>query len=188
MSAQVLKQAFASTAAVLWKVSPDQMTAPTPCYSWSVHDLVNHIVGGPDYFAETAETGVAPPRGDSPDFAVGDFAAVFDEGAEHAVAAFSAEGVMEKSLKLPFADLPGAVFVFIAAIDTFTHGWDLAKATGQSTDLDPPLAVQLLEVARASLPESLRGPDRKAPFGPEVEVAEPACPADALAAFMGRQP
>jgi uncharacterized protein (TIGR03086 family) len=188
MSAEVLQQAFTSTAAVLSQVSADHMTAPTPCASWSVHDLVNHIVGGPDYFAATAETGVAPSRGGSPDFAAGDFEAVFDQGAKHAVAAFRAPGVMEKPLKLPFAVLPGAVFVFIAAIDTFTHGWDLAKAIGQSTDLDPPLAAQLLEVARASLPDTLRGPDRQAPFGPEVEVAAPSCPADVLAAFMGRRP
>jgi uncharacterized protein (TIGR03086 family) len=164
------------------------MGDPTPCRSWTVHDLVNHIVGGPDFFAATAESGVAPGRGQSPDFAAGDFRAVFDEGAKRAVAAFRADGVMDKPMTLPFAKLPGSVFVFIAAIDSFTHGWDLAKATGQDTDLDPPLARQLLKVARASLPDSLRGPDRKAPFGPRVDLADPGSAADDLAAFMGRQP
>ena len=51
-------------------------------------------------------------------------------------------------MQLPFAELPGGVYVNIATTDTFTHGWDLAKATGQSTDLDPELATQLLAFAQ----------------------------------------
>jgi hypothetical protein len=34
----------------------------------------------------------------------------------------------------------------------------------------------------------MRGPDGRAPFGPRVEVAESAPPADRLAAFEGRHP
>lgn len=188
MSAEVLQQAFASTANVLSGVTAEQMAGPTPCASWDVHDLVNHIVAGPAHFAATAETGEAPHGGERPDYSAGDYTAVFNEGAARAVTAFSAEGAMGKMVTLPFATMPGGAFVFIAAIDTFTHGWDLAKATGQPTDLDPALAGQLLQVARASLPDSLRGPDGQAPFGPRVELAEAACPADQLAAFMGRQP
>ncbi len=188
MSADVLARAFACTAAVLAGVSVEDMTRPTPCVSWTVRDLVNHIVGGPDFFADTVEAGVAPSGAEPPDFTTGDFRAVFDAGAARAVAAFGAQGAMEKLLKLPFAELPGADFVFIAAIDTFTHGWDLAVATGQSSDLDPALAQQLLAVATAALPESLRGPDGHAPFGPRIEIADPAGAADELAAFMGRRP
>ena len=55
---------------------------------------------------------------------------------------------MEKILTLPFGEMPGAAFVGIAATDTFTHGWDVAKATGQKTDLDPDLAAQMLAGAR----------------------------------------
>jgi uncharacterized protein (TIGR03086 family) len=90
-------------------------------------------------------------------------------------------------LRLPFAELPGAVFVNIATTDTFTHGWDLARATGQSTDLDPELAATLLEFARAFLSDALRGSDGTAPFGAQVEAPPGASPADELAAFLGRQ-
>ena len=111
----------------------------------------------------------------------------FNRGAARAVKAFEADGVMDKTLKLPFAELPGGVFVNIATIDTFTHGWDLARATGQSTDLDPELATQLLAFAQGFLSDALRGPDGKAPFGPQVEAPAGAGPADRLAAFLGRQ-
>ena len=96
--------------------------------------------GGPLCFASFAGTG-NPPEGDAPNFAAGDdCVAVFTAGAAQAVEAFSADGAMERIMHPPFGDLPGSVFVNIAAIDTFAHGWDLAKATGQPTDLDPALA------------------------------------------------
>ncbi len=72
-------------------------------------------------------------------------------------------------------------------IDTFTHGWDLAKATGQSTDLDPEVAAQLLQFAQAFLSDAMRGPDGSAPFGAAVEAPAGAGAADQLAAFLGRQ-
>jgi uncharacterized protein (TIGR03086 family) len=188
MGSELLSQACASTGAILAKVSKDQLDQATPCSSWQVRDVINHVVGATTYFAVTAETGEAPSRQDEPDFADGDFVAAFTAGAARAVAAFGADGVMDKTLKLPFADLPGGVFVNIASGDVFTHGWDLARATGQSTDLDPETAEQILQFGQAFLSEAMRGPDGQAPFGPEVEVPESASAADRLAGFMGRQP
>ena len=103
MSADTLEQAFASTARILANVSADQLDSPTPCRSWKVRDLVNHIVGGASFFAITAETGEAPSGGGAvPDFAAGDFCADFDAGAKRAVSAFRAEGAMDKMMTLPF--------------------------------------------------------------------------------------
>ena len=104
MSAEVLQRAFASTRGVLANVSADQMDLPPPCASWSVRDVVNHIVGGTTYFAVTAETGTAPSVRDA-DHAAGDFKAQFDEGAQRAVEGFSAEGAMEKPMKRVHLDL-----------------------------------------------------------------------------------
>ena len=189
MSADLLEQAFASTARVLGNVKPNQLDDPTPCASWKIRELLNHVVGGTIFFATVAETGQPPAIGESPpDFSNGDYCAAFEQGAERAVAAFRAEGAMEKQMTLPFGQLPGAVFVNIAATDTFTHGWDLAKATGQSTDLEPELAQRLLENARGFLPDAMRGPDTQAPFGPRVDVPASSPAADQLAGFLGRTP
>jgi uncharacterized protein (TIGR03086 family) len=188
MSAEVLDRAFGEVSSVLATMSPDDMERPTPCASWKVRDLVNHVAASPTFFAVTAETGVAPARDAGDDLASGDYRAAFREGATRAVSAFEADGAMDKTMKLPFGELPGGVFVMIASTDMFTHAWDLAKATGRSTDLDPQLAAQLLEFARAALHEEMRGPDGVAPFGAEVEIDEGAPAADRLAAFMGRQP
>lgn len=69
---------------------------------------------------------------------------------------------------------------------TFTRGWDLAKATGQPTDLDREMASELLQEARMMAPDEFRRPDGVAPFGSIVVTPESASPANQLAAFLGR--
>src|ERR1700730_11667834 len=46
-----LNRALQSTLAVLTKVGPGDMDAPTPCASWDVRALVNHLVGTPRWWA-----------------------------------------------------------------------------------------------------------------------------------------
>ena len=104
-----------------------------------------------------------------------------------AIEAFGRTGALEKMITLPFGTLPGAAYLGIATTDAFTHGWDLARATGQSTDLDPALAAQLLEGSRAFIQPAFRGDDGKAPFGAEQPAPPNATNADALAAFLGRK-
>ncbi len=187
MGAELLSQAYTSTGAVLAGVSSADLDRATPCASWQVRELVNHVVGGAGWFAAIAATGETPET-EAQDFCAGDFKAVFAEDSARCVAAFAADGAMERIMQLPFGEMPGSAFVNIATVDTFTHGWDLARATGQSSDLDPELAVQLLAIAQASLPDTFRGPEGKAPFLPKVEAPAGAPAADQLAAFLGRQP
>jgi uncharacterized protein (TIGR03086 family) len=46
-----LDQALRSTLAILAKVGPDDLDAPTPCASWDVRALVNHFVGTARWWA-----------------------------------------------------------------------------------------------------------------------------------------
>jgi len=184
MSTQSLQQAITSTRAVLAGVTRDQLDSPTPCQSWTVAQLVDHVVGAQFFFTAVARG--EQLSGEPRKFADGDFLAAFDEGSATSVAAFSADGAMERIMHLPFGDMPGAAFIGIAATDTFTHGWDLARATGQGTDLDPGLAEALLTASKAAIQPAFRGPDGKAPFGPEQQAPAGATNADRLAAFLGR--
>ena len=73
--------------------------------------------------------------------------------------------------------------------DVVVHGWDLAKATGQSTDLDPELGQFALDWAKESLKPEFRGDEESGrSFGPEVPVAADAPLYDRLAGFFGRNP
>ncbi|HEY1827325.1 MAG TPA: TIGR03086 family metal-binding protein, partial [Acidimicrobiales bacterium] len=151
-----LEKAFASTGAVLGGVTAEQMDLDTPCQSWKVRDLVNHIVGAAAHFGQCAELGHPPDSEDTTDYAAGAFEATFNDAAVATVEAFRAEGTLEKIIHLPFGDFPGAAYMNIATGDTFTHGWDLARAIGQPTDLDPALAAKILDTVRPMLPDAFR--------------------------------
>jgi len=105
---------------------------------------------------------------------------------ETALAAFGSAGVLEKTVSLPFGEFSGADLMGLTARDQFTHGWDLARAIGHDTDLDPELAGELLIQARTEITEAFRGPDGVAFFGPAADAPASASPADRLAAFLGR--
>jgi uncharacterized protein (TIGR03086 family) len=187
-SAEIVARACASTAAVLATVDAADFGRATPCKSWTVKDVVDHIIDSAATYAELAETGAWPTDGEDYDRTAGDFRATFDRAAARLVAAFSAPAAMDKVMALPFGGMPGSICVWLAAGDMFLHGWDLAKATGQPTDLEPELAAQLLPPIEKLLPDTMRGPDGQAPFGPKVEAPASAPAADRLAAFTGRQP
>jgi uncharacterized protein (TIGR03086 family) len=178
-----LDRALQGTLAVLARVRPGDLDAPTPCASWDARALVNHFVGTARWWAATvAGDGDVADAG----YAAGDFVAAYEESIRIAVAAFGTDGALERVVRLPFGEFPGAVLRDLAAMEQFTHGWDLARATGQPTDLDPDLAAGLLAGARFAVLDAYRGPDGQALFGPAREAPAGAGPADQLAAFLGR--
>jgi len=178
MSTQSYEQAVTATRGVLARLTPEQLDADTPCQSWKVRDVVNHVIGAQWFFAGAPEKAPA-------DAAAGDFLASFDESTAGTLSVFSAPGAATQIFHLPFGDMPGAAVMGLAATDTFTHGWDVAKATGQSTDLDPSLAERLLALSQ-DIQDDFRGDDGAAPFGPEKQAPVDASAADRLAAFLGR--
>ncbi|MGF1599920.1 MAG: TIGR03086 family metal-binding protein [Acidimicrobiales bacterium] len=183
MSTKPFEAAIATTRSVLANVTPDQLDQATPCASWKVRDVINHVIAAQCFFAAGIKG--EPPTGEQ-DVASGDFLAAYDAATADALGALSGDGVMETTYKLPFGEMPGAAIAGLAATDTFTHGWDVAKATGQSTDLAPELAAGLLAASKQMIQPGFRGEDGKAPFGPEQSAPDGAPTADRLAAFLGR--
>jgi uncharacterized protein (TIGR03086 family) len=81
--------------------------------------------------------------------------------------------------------MPAPALLGLMTTDTLTHAWDLAKATGQDTNLAPELASQLLEQSRQSILPAFRSEEGNI-FGLEQDAPADASPADQLAAFLGR--
>jgi uncharacterized protein (TIGR03086 family) len=169
---------------VLAGIRVDQLGAPTPCVSWKVQDVIDHILGAQGFFVAGVK-GTPAAQGEGAG-ATDDFVGAFDEAAAATVAAFQGEGVMSATLNTPMGPMPGSALMGLATTDTFVHGWDVAKATGQPTDLEPALAAELLEQCRVTIPDAARGPEG-APFGPEQPAPAGASNADKLAAFLGRR-
>jgi uncharacterized protein (TIGR03086 family) len=190
MDSETFGRAVSASRPVIASVTPERMGESTTCESWKVADLVNHMIEAPAFAATVMETGdFAQHKGDGTDHVqAGDYLAAYDAATERALAAFRADGAMQKIVKMPFGELPGSVFLGIASGDAFMHGWDLAKSIGGDTDLDPELAAEILEAVTPLLPDEMRGPDGKAPFGPLVEVPADARAIDRLAGFLGRRP
>ncbi len=184
MSTEHFEAACASSREVMANVRTDQMQNSTPCAAWDVAGVINHLVGGQQFFV-AGMTGQPPSEGQ--DWASGDYMAAWDEGVANSIATFQAEGALEGVVKMPFGEMSGAAVMGLATNDTFTHGWDLAKATGQSTDLNSELATGILAQSRENIQDSFRGPEGAAPFGLEKSCPDDASAADQLAAFLGRE-
>lgn len=179
----MLTQADAVFREVLAGVTPDQMALPTPSDEWDVRALVNHVVLGNTWSAENIRSGDAPRPSDD---LIGDRDPMeaYTASADAMLAAFAEPGALGRTVKMPFGEMPGAGLAMFRFSDLLTHAWDLAKATGQSTDLAP----ELCEVALSMSRQYLDGRDRThMPFKDAVEVPESACAADRLAGYLGKR-
>ena len=162
-------------AAVLANVTADQLDAPTPCSEWKVRDLVAHVIGGNHRVA-----GSTPP-------APSDLAGLVEAHASSAKLAqdsFAAPDGLTRTMEMPFGNVPGSVVIGLRTTDLLTHAWDLASATGQSTDVDPELAEEALSAAKMRITDAFRGEGR--PFAAAQPCDEGRPAADRLAAFLGR--
>jgi uncharacterized protein (TIGR03086 family) len=149
--------------------------------------LVNHIIGGAYWYADAVRDRVTPPlEGDDDDYAAGDFRAAYAEGIRRAEDAFGAAGALDTEIAFVGRPVPATTVQRLCALDTFVHGWDLARALGRSTDLDPELADELREHAAPRLPKSFRGTDPDALYRPATDAPAGATAADRLAALLGR--
>ncbi len=183
----LLTRACASASGILGSVARGQLTRPTPCGDWQVRDLIDHIIGAADFFADIAEHGSSPAGREWPGYCDGDFAAAFARQADRMVAAFAAAGAMEKIMALPTGPAPGSRCVQVATGEIFVHGWDLARATGQAMPSGDAVAVALLSSQWPAMCADARNSDPSV-FAPAIQVAHQAPATDRLAALLGRDP
>ena len=183
-------RARASTARIVTGVEPGQLGLATPCVEWDVGAVLGHLVGGNRLFAHLA----AGNRMEGPlladpvalrALATDDPAGAYEETARMVAEIWREPGALERTVPMPFGPVPGPFAVTLHFVDTLVHGWDLARATGQDTHLDPEVAGAALAFARENLPGAMRGPGR--PFGLEVPTTSTSV-GDRLVAFMGRTP
>jgi len=180
---QQYEEAIAEFRTVLAAVTPAQVGDSTPCASFNVAQLVYHTIAT-QYMVVDALQG--KPFNTTPvEVAPSVQSATFDRAAADAVAELERDGAMEQRVTLPFGSFSGAELMGLGILDTFQHAWDLAKATGQDTDLAPAMAEALMAPAVAHMAHAPRG-EEPAPYGPEQPAPADATAADRLAAFLGR--
>lgn len=176
-------RALEAATTLVANVERDQLGLPTPCAEFDVQALLNHMIGGNHHFVAIAQ---GEPGDSVP--ATGDFVqdplTPYRASAEAVSNAWNDPALMDRTVHLPFGDFAGRVALGIHTVEVVVHSWDLAKATGQPTELDPDLYDVAWEHSK-DIDESLRGPGR--PFGPAVTVAT-STDTGRLMAWLGRQP
>jgi uncharacterized protein (TIGR03086 family) len=183
----IYARALDQTAAIIENVKPGQLGDPTPCTEYDVRALLSHMVGGLNRAATMGEGGdglaVAPHVDGVPDDGWPD---AFGRASARVKAAWADDARLDAPVRVPWGEVPGRAAVTGYVQEVLTHGWDLAKATGQPAELDPELAEFALAFARRVLPPEPR--DGAVPFGQVIPTPDGSGPYTQLAAWLGRTP
>jgi uncharacterized protein (TIGR03086 family) len=171
------REALAVAQRVVDDIDRSQFELPTPCDEWNVRQVLEHIIGGNRRIA-------GDPPAVSEDVIGDDLSAAYAGSAAGSLAAFSALGAMGRLFMLSIGEVPGSFAVLARSTDQLAHAWDLARATGMSTDLAPDLYVSALDVLQERF--ATRGRNFKS-FAEEKAPPDRATAADRFAAFAGRQ-
>ena len=177
---EALDLTFQHAQHVIGNVRPDQLDNKTPCPEWTVRDLLEHQIG------VVAGLGAAAAGEPRPDFTLSaDPAAQFAEVSAATMRAWRAPGALDRIVNAGPGPMPGRVLAGINLLDTATHTWDVATATGQPTALPDGVAEAAVEASRddrlaraaASVASAPRWPCRPEPTR-----------RTRLVAFLGRTP
>ncbi len=177
-----LEAALTNTGRLVRGIAPDQWDTPTPCSEWNTRQLVNHTTWAMHMF-ESVHNGTAPRPGED-DLLGDDPAGSFDAQAARTVGAWKAVDP-ESMVTVGPGPMPAPMAMNINLLDTFTHGWDIATATGQAANLEEGLSARVLAGAQMLLNPEVRS---FAGFDDAIEVAGGASSAEQLIAYLGRRP
>ncbi len=184
----MLGRAVDQAGMVIAHITPDQAGYPTPCQSWDVNALANHLLHGLDRFHATV-LGEKVDWGTSLPDVEGEWAQAFHDRADALMAAWGAVPDIDATRPSAMGELSMGFLAGQQTAEIAQHTWDLAAATGQRDALDDAIALEALGWTRGALSPEFRGPeDSGKAFGDErpVDADAPAC--DQLAAFFGRDP
>jgi uncharacterized protein (TIGR03086 family) len=173
-------------------VATRRLVAGIPAGRWSassncdmpVRALVNHIVTGHWWAAELAAgktIGEVGARLDG-DVLGPDPLAEYDRAHAQATAIFSRPGVLEQTCRLSYGDVLVAEYCSHRILDTFIHGWDIARATDQDDTLDG----DLVDIAYAMFEPHAAELQATGAFGTPVPVPANADTQTKLLAMLGR--
>ncbi|WP_349306659.1 TIGR03086 family metal-binding protein [Streptomyces malaysiensis] len=156
-------------------------TVRSPCTDWNVRQMVDHLLAGQHTFA-----GVMGARRPLPALgpAPGALKKAFRTSAAALVAAFEEPGALDRTVRAPIGEVPGAVALRLQTIEHLVHGWDLARAIGQKAMFDEATVERETEFARGLTARMPSGSG--APFAPSRTAPDDAPALDRLAALLGR--
>ena len=182
---KVHEQALEHTGRYVAGVKAGQWGAPTPDAEWDVRQLLNHVVSGNFWVSPLVEGKTIDEVGDryDGDLLGDDPVAAYQQSAKDAAAAVNAPGAMQAPCAVSYGPVPGEIYAGHRFIDVLIHGWDLAKATGQDTNLPADLVEACFEIVEPQ--KDLLAASGM--FGSDVKVPDGADRQTRLLAELGRR-
>ncbi|WP_410563903.1 TIGR03086 family metal-binding protein [Amycolatopsis sp. cmx-4-61] len=185
MTASLLRPAAAEFLRIASAV-PD-LTAPTPCTGYDVRGLLNHLLyWGPWLIAAGRRSSPPTPATGEAEAALvtEDWRADLEKQTETLVSVFGMPSAWTGTTALGSAPMPSAAVGAMVLGEFVLHGWDLARASGQSCAYAPEAATAVYESAVA-MGEQARA---MGVYGPAVAVPAEASPLERALGAAGRDP
>ncbi|MFI9590930.1 TIGR03086 family metal-binding protein [Nonomuraea sp. NPDC052265] len=172
-------------------IKPGDLDRPTPCAGWAVRDLLEHQIVQNHGFALAASGARSELANWRPSPLGADPVAEYAASAQAVIAAFAAEGVLDRAFFLPEirdgGPFPAAMAIGFHFIDCVVHDWDLAKALAVPPNIDDDLAEAALPPA-AQVPDTPVSRGAGKAFLTGVEPGDAPTALDRVVALLGRSP
>jgi uncharacterized protein (TIGR03086 family) len=178
-----LAQTFDHAHGVIGGIKREQLGNATPCTEWTLEQLLSHTLGVVTNIGTAVSSG-NPPTGAMEAVLQDNIAKQFRAVADSTLAAWKAAG-LDGEANIGAGPMPRQAAISINLLDTATHSWDIARATGQGEDLPVELAGLILGICQGFITDEVRG---FAGFAPAVTLSADANPTHQLVAFLGRKP
>ena len=190
-SAGVLAGAIRYALGSLTCVTPGFLAWPTPCATWDLATLLQHVNDSLAALHEGIATGSVSVTGsvslapavetaDDP----GGLVATFRDRASQLLAASATAGNQDRCIAIADRRLAGRIVTAVGAVEIAVHGWDVAEACRCRRPIPPALATGILRI----IPLVVTDTTRDARFAAPVTVSPRASPGDRLIALLGRSP
>ncbi|MER7457939.1 TIGR03086 family metal-binding protein [Micromonospora sp. NPDC126480] len=182
----VFGPAAGSLKTLLHGVTDDQLTRPTPCASWTVADLLDHLMGVTVAFRTAAEKGpdAAPAGPGDPGELDPQWRSRLPVRLDELVAAWGEPAAWTGETSAGGVVLPAEVMGVVALNELVVHGWDLASATGQPYDVDD----RTVETIHRLVSQQASSDGTPGLFGPSIALPAGAPLLDRVLGLTGRDP
>jgi uncharacterized protein (TIGR03086 family) len=172
------------------RIEDNELGKPTPCPAYALGDLIDHVGGLALAFTGAArkanEHGGQGPSGDASRLGK-DWRTRIPRDLGTLAEAWRDPGAWAGMTVIAGSDAPADVTGLTAADELVVHGWDVARATGQSYDCEPELLAAALSFLQLfASPDAPAGPE--VPFGPARQLPGDAPLLDRVVALAGRDP
>lgn len=173
------------------RVGGDELVKPTPCPSYTLGDLIEHVGGLALAFTAAANKNggryvEGAPPGDASRLGE-DWRVRIPRDLTALAEAWRKPAAWAGTTRIAGMDAPAEMVGLTAADELVVHGWDVARATGQPYACEPQLLVAAESfLGQFASPDAPAGPD--VAFGPSRQVPAGAPELDRIVALAGRDP